>query len=135
MNEALFTLRLAQASLALFLLISAFHIHWVRVEHWRDFSRGFDHLARRVYGQNTRPVFQYVVAAPFVAAFVAGIVGLILGEGWARWPWAVGSFGILFMDLIGWQTAIWRGMWADILVKLGYAVGGALGLLLFVPLG
>lgn len=127
-------LHLAQASLALFLLISAFHIHWARVTHWRNFSSGFEQLAQRVFQQNTRPVFQYVVAAPFVAAFLAGVLGLLLGEDWARWPWAVGSFGILLMDLLGWQTVVWRGLWADILVKLGYAIGGALALLLFTPI-
>ena len=133
MVDNVLTLRLAQASLALFLLISAFHIHWARVKHWRDFSGGFEELASRVFQQKTRPLFQYAVAAPFVAAFVTGVVGLFLGEDWARWPWAVGSLGILLMDLIGWQTVIWRGLWADILVKLGYAVGGALALFLFVP--
>lgn len=135
MNTGDLILRLAQASLALFLLISAFHIHWARVEHWREFSGGFVQLARDGFDQNTRPVFQYVVASPFVAAFIVGIVGLLLGEDWGRWPWAIGSVGILFMDLLGWQTVIWRGLWADILVKLGYAVGGALALLLFTPVG
>ena len=135
MDETLLTLRLTQASLAVFLLISALHIHWARVRRWREFSGGFDRLARRVFGQSTRPEFQYIVAAPFVAAFLAGVVGLLLGSEWARWPWAIGSVGILLMDLIGWQTTIWRGLWADLLTKLGYAVGGALTLLLFVPLG
>ena len=128
-------LHLAQASLVLFLLISAFGIHWARVEPWRDFSGGFTRLADDVFGQTTQPTFQYVAAAPFVAAFLAGVIGLLVGSDWARWPWAVGSVGILLMDLIGWQTAIWRGLWADILVKLGYAIGGALALLLFTPFG
>ena len=132
MSPAALVLHLAQASLALFLLISAFHIHWARVKRWRDFAGGFEQLAYDAFRQNTRPVFQYVIAAPFVAAFVAGVVGLLLGEGWGRWPWAIGSAGITVMDLAGWQSAIWRGVWADILLKLGYAVGGALALALFV---
>ena len=124
---------LSQASLAFFLLISAFHIHWARVSPWREFSGGFDGLARRVFEQETRPTFRYVLATPFVAAFLAGVVGLLVGAEWARWAWAAGSVGILLMDLAGWQTAVWRGLWADLLTKLGFAVGGALTLLLFQP--
>ena len=131
MTDVTLTLRLAQVSLALFLLISAFHIHWTRVKHWRDFSAGFDQLVHGQFGQVTRPSLQYVIAAPFVAAFVAGVVGLILGEDWGRWPWAIGSVGILLMDLAGWQTVVWRGLWADLITKLGFAVGGALALTLF----
>ena len=132
MTDAHLIFRLSQASLALFLLISAFHIHWARVSHWREFTGETEQLAHRVFNQVTRPAYQYGIAAPFVVAFVAGVVGLILGQDWGRWPWAIGSTGIALMDLAGWQTVVWRGMWADLAHKAGYAVGGALALLLFV---
>lgn len=125
---------LAQASLALFLLISGFHIHWARVARWSEFSAAFGRIASERFGQVTQPRWQYVVAAPFVAALLTGLGGLMLQEDWARWPWAVGSAGVLLMDLIGRQTAIWRGAVVDLLVKAGFAVGGALALLLFLPI-
>lgn len=131
MTSTALIIPLAHASLALFFLISGFHIHWARVTHWRDFTANFDRLAHGQFGQVTRPTSQYIIAAPFVAAFVAGTVGLILGENWGRWPWTIGSVGITLMDLAGWQTVVWRGLWADLATKLGFAVGGALALLLF----
>ena len=135
MHTEMLVLRLAQLSLVLFLMISALHIHWARVGHWREFSSKFDRAADEVFRQDTRPRLQYAIAAPFVAAFVAGTIGLMWNAGWAPLVWAIGSAGIALMDLAGWQTVIWRGLWADLLTKFGYLVGGALALLLFSSLG
>jgi len=125
--------RLVEAGIAVFLLISAFDIHKARRKPWQEVDQGFGDLASRVFGQPRQPLWLYAVAFPFVAVNFGSMVAMLWGHGDAvRWPFAISIAGIVLMDLVGWKTVIYRDLWSDILTKIGYIIGGALLVFLFV---
>ncbi len=131
-SDPLVFIRLVEAGIAVFLLISAFDIHKARRAPWRDVDREFGALAQRVFGQRPQPLWLYAVALPFVAVNFGAMVAMLWGHGDAvRWPFAASIVGIAAMDLVGWKTVIYRDLWSDILSKIGYVIGGAILMFLF----
>lgn len=128
-------IRLARVGIATFLLISAFDIHRWRRDNWQAFDGLFADAAAGVFGQMPSPLWLYALAAPFVAVNFAVMVQLARGRTRNLLaPLLVSAGGIAIMPLWAWQMVVYRMIWPDILTTLGYAIGGALGVLLWLGL-
>ena len=126
---------LARVGIADFLLISAFDIHRWRRDNWQAFDALFDDAAADVFGQMPQPIWLYALAFPFVA--VNFVVMVQLARGRTRGllaPLLVSAAGIAIMPLWAWQMVVYRMIWPDILTASGYAVGGAIAVLLWLGL-
>lgn len=127
--------RLTQLGIVTFLVISAFDIHRWRREPWQVFELGFDALAGHIFGQPQQPVWLYALAFPFVAVNFACHVQLLRGRRKHVLPLLlVSAAGIALMPLAASQTLVARMIWEQILTALGYAIGGAIALILALKL-
>lgn len=125
--------RLSQAGIAVFLLISAFDIHRWRVERWREFDAGFLTLADRMLDQSAEPAWLYAIAFPVVAVNFGCMVQLWRGRlNKVLFPFVISAAAIAFMPLLAWQTVGYVMVWERILTMLGYFIGGAIALLLYL---
>ena len=127
--------RLAQAGIALFLLISAFDIHRWRREPWQAFDGGFGDLANAVFGQPAQPVWLYALAFPVVAVNFASMVQIARGRTRGiLFPFAGSAAAIALVPLVGGQQVGYAMIWESMLTALGYAIGGAITLMLWLGL-
>ena len=135
MNPDYLLKRLCQLGIVDFLVISAFDIHrWRRVP-WHRFDEGFDTLAAQVFGQPERPVWLYLLAFPFVAVNFGCMVQLLRGRRRnILVPFLVSAAMIAIMPLFGRQLVVERMLWEQILTELGYAIGGAIAVILALRL-
>ena len=127
--------RLAQAGIAIFLLISAFDIHRWRVDDWQAFDNAFEWLAMQIFGQPVQPVWLYALAFPVVAVNFGCMVQLVRGrrEGLLL-PFAITAIVIAVVPLFAGQLIIYRMIWEQMLTMLGYAIGGAITVILALRL-
>ena len=124
-------IRLAQLGIAVFLLISAFDIHRWRREPWQAFESGFQSLAGHIFGQPPQPVWLYALAFPFVAVNFGCLVQIIRKRTDGLLPAFLTSASfIAIMPVFAWQVVIERMVWEQILIALGYSIGGAIAVLL-----
>ncbi|WP_343346294.1 hypothetical protein WJT74_02135 [Sphingomicrobium sp. XHP0239] len=125
--------RLALAGIVVFLVISGFDIHQARVSWWQALNAGFATVAQDALGQPPRPLWLYGFAFPFVAANFFCLVQMARGKT-ARlfWPFVITAGMIAIMPLFGSQGAIMRPTLADALSFIGYGIGGALALFLWL---
>jgi hypothetical protein len=127
--------RLAQAGIAVFLLISAFDIHRWRREPWQLFDRGFADLANAIWGQPFQPWWLYAFAFPIVAVNFGCMVQIVRGRtrGILK-PFAASACIIAVVPLFGRQLVGYAMIWESILTMAGYAIGGAIALMLYLGL-
>ena len=127
--------RLCQLGIVDFLLISAFDIHRWRRLPWHRFDDGFPALAAQVFDQPSRPVWLYLLAFPFVVVNFGCMVQLLRGRRRTILvPFLVSAAMIALMPLFGRQLVIERMIWEQILTALGYAIGGAIAVILALGL-
>lgn len=123
--------RLAQAGIATFLLISAFDIHRWRVDDWQAFDSAFEGLAAEIFGQPVQPVWLYALAFPVVAVNFGCMVQLVRGRrDGLLLPFAISAAVIAVVPLFAGQLIIYRMVWEQMLTMLGYAIGGAIMVIL-----
>ncbi len=123
--------RLLWLGIAVFLLISAFDIHRWRRDNWQAFDALFAADASQVFGQGTQPIWLYAVAFPFVAVNFGCMVLMLRGHRRHILPaFLVSAAAIAAMPLAAGQMVIYRIIWPDILTALGYAIGGAIALII-----
>ena len=122
---------LCWAGIACYFLISAFDIHSWRVAEWRAFDDGFAFLKAQLFGIPPRPVWLYAVAFPFIALNFGCLVQILRGKrrGILR-LFLISTAVITVIPLIGLQGVIYRIVWAEILFLIGYAIGGAIAVIL-----
>ncbi|RJY08238.1 hypothetical protein [Aurantiacibacter aquimixticola] len=127
--------RLAQAGIAVFLLISAFDIHRWRVDRWQLFDEAFADLANAVFGQGYEPWWLYLIAFPVVGVNFGCMVQIWRGRTRGiLWPFVGSAALIALVPLIAWQTVGYAMIWERILTALGYFIGGAIAVLLYLGL-
>ena len=135
-EQATLRRRLALAGIALFLVISAFDIHRWRVDEWRAFQDAFDLSKALLFGIPPHPVWLYALAFPAVAVNFWCLVQMARGKTHGMLPpFVISASLIAVMPLFGGQGVIYRMIWPDILTLAGYAVGGALAVLLMLDSG
>lgn len=122
---------LCWAGIGCYFVISAFDIHRWRVDEWRAFDQGFTFMKGNIFGIPAQPVWLYAVAFPFIAVNFGCLVQLLRGrrEGILK-LFLISSGAIAIVPLAGLQTVIYRSTWAEILFLLGYAIGGAIAVIL-----
>ena len=127
--------RLAQSGIAVFLLISAFDIHRWRVTPWQNFDSGFAALAARVFDQPASPAWLYIVAFPVVAVNFGCMVQIWRGRhAKVFWPFTISATLIILVPLLAGQMVGYMMVWERILTAAGYAIGGAITVLLALGL-
>ena len=123
--------RLTQLGIVTFLVISAFDIHRWRREPWQEFEAGFDQLTAQIFAQPPSPQWLYALAFPFVAINFACHVQLLRGRRKHILPLLlISATAIALMPIAGGQTIVSRMIWEQILTALGYAIGGAIAVIL-----
>ncbi len=127
--------RITQLGIVTFLLISAFDIHRWRREPWQEFELQFDALTGHIFGQPQQPLWLYALAFPFVAINFACHVQILRGKRKHILPlFVISAVAIALMPLVAGQTIIARMIWEQLLTALGYAIGGAIALILALEL-
>lgn len=125
--------RLALAGIVVFLVISGFDIHEFRVDGWANLQADFEAAAASRLGQPERPIWLYALAFPFVAVNFFCLVQMARGRTDKLFlPFVLTASIIAIMPLFGMQGAIMRPTLADALSFVGYAIGGALALTLWL---
>ncbi|WP_121116465.1 hypothetical protein [Croceibacterium ferulae] len=123
--------RLTLAGIACFLLISAFDIHRWRVTHWQQFDAAFAMAKGHLLAVPPQPLWLYAVGFPFIAVNFychlqilrgarRGILRLFLGS----------AAGIALVPLAGLQTVGYQMIWPELLRLAGYAIAGAIAIIL-----
>ncbi|MFB0613281.1 hypothetical protein [Aurantiacibacter poecillastricola] len=127
--------RLSQAGIAVFLLISAFDIHRWRREPWQLFDSAFADTANALFGQPYQPWWLYALAFPVVAVNFGCLVQIWRGktEG-ILLPFVASAAVIAIVPLFAWQMVGYAMIWERILTALGYFIGGAIAVLLYLGL-
>ncbi|MGY6552181.1 MAG: hypothetical protein ACXIT4_09855 [Erythrobacter sp.] len=124
---------LCWAGIVCWFMISATDIHRWRV--WGDFDAAFSLSARILGGTSSLPLWLYAIAFPFVAANFACLVQILRGRRRGILPvFAISSLVIAAMPLIAGQWVLYRLLVADIFTALGFAIGGAIALILYLGL-
>lgn len=124
---------LCWAGIVCWFMISANDIHRWRV--WGEFDTAFVATAQLLGDTGPRPLWLYAVAFPFVAANFACLVQILRGRRRGILPvFAASSLGIAAMPLIAVQWVIYRLVLADIFTAIGFAIGGAIALILYLRL-
>ena len=125
--------RLALAGIACSLLISGFDIHRWRVDPWRDFEARFAAAKAELFGIPVQPDWLYAVGLPAFAVNFWCLVQIARGkrEGLLP-PFVLSAAAIALMPLFGGQGVIYRMIWPDVLTLAGFAIGGAIAVLLAV---
>ena len=119
--------RLLWLGMADFLAISAFDIHRWRMDYYQAFARAFESDAARILGQPQQSLWLYAAAFPFVAASFGAMVAMLLGRRrGVLLPFLIGSGAIAAMPLLAGQWVIQRMILPDILTAFGFAIGGAI---------
>ena len=114
-------------------VISATDIHRWRV--WGDFDAAFVKAALEFGDTGPRPVWLYAFAFPFVAANFACLVLILRGVRRHILPvFVASSLVIAVMPLFSLQWVLYRLMLADMLTAIGFAIGGAIALILHLRL-
>ena len=127
--------RLAQTGIATFLLISAFDIHRWRVDDWQSFDSAFEWLAMHIFGQPVQPVWLYALALPVVAVSFGCMVQLVRGRrDGLLLPFAISATLIAVVPLFAGQMIVYRMIWEQMLTMFGYAIGGAVTVILALRL-
>ncbi len=124
---------LCWAGIVCWFMISANDIHRWRV--WGEFDTIFSDAARVLGDTGPRPVWLYAVAFPFVAANFACLVQILRGRRRSILPvFVVSSLVIAVMPLLALQWVLYRLVLADIFTAIGFAIGGAIALILYLRL-
>lgn len=125
--------RLCWAGMVCWFVISASDIHRWRV--WSEFDSAFADAAHKLGETGAQPVWLYALAFPFVAANFACLVQILRGRRRGILPvFAVTSLVIAAMPLFGRQWVLYRLLVADIFTAVGFAIGGAIALILYLGL-
>lgn len=124
---------LCWAGIVCWFVISATDIHRWRV--WGDFDAAFVMAALELGDTAARPVWLYAFAFPFVAANFACLVLILRGVRHRILPvFVVSSLVIALMPLFSLQWVLYRLLLADILTSIGFAIGGAIAVILHLRL-
>lgn len=127
--------RLALAGIVVFLLISALAIHRWRHDSWRAFDQGFADLANAVFGQAYQPWWLFVFALPIVAVNLACMVQIARGRtAGILGPFAASAKLIAILPLFALQMVGYAMIWETMLAMAGFAIGGAIGTILYLGL-
>jgi len=114
-------------------VISATDIHRWRV--WGEFDAAFVRAALDLGDTAARPIWLYVFAFPFVAANFACLVLILRGVRRRIFAvFVVSSLVIALMPLFSVQWVLYRLLLADVLTSIGFAIGGAIALILHLRL-
>ncbi|KHL26322.1 hypothetical protein PK98_07645 [Croceibacterium mercuriale] len=123
--------RLTWAGIACFLLISAFDIHRWRVTHWQQFDAAFAMLKGHLLAVPPQPLWLYAVGFPFIAVNFYAHVQILRGARRGILRLFVGSAaGIALVPLAGLQTVGYQMLWPELLRLAGYAIAGAIAIIL-----
>ncbi len=124
---------LCWAGIICWFVISASDIHRWRV--WGEFDGAFAALARDVGDTGVQPLWLYAVAFPFVAANFTCLVQILRGKRRGIFAiFVISSLVIAIMPLLAGQWVIYRLVVADIFTAIGFAIGGAIALILYLGL-
>lgn len=124
---------LCWAGIICWFVISANDIHRWRV--WGDFDSAFALSAQLLGNTGPRPIWLYAVALPFVVGNFGCLVQLLRGKRRSILPvFTVTSLAIAVMPLLAGQWVLYRLVLADVFTALGFSIGGAIVLILYLRL-
>ncbi|MBH5323016.1 hypothetical protein [Aurantiacibacter sediminis] len=127
--------RLALAGIAVFLLISADYTRRSFDPQWRLFDETFADTANAIWGQAGQPIWLYAIAFPAVIWNFGCMVQMARGRSRGLFkPYVVTAAIIAIVPIFAWQLVLYKTLWEVFFTALGYAICGAIAVLLYLGL-